>query len=456
MKLKDSVLRSISTACGASVTRARRRSLLFGMLPAAALVLASCDPTLEYQYYKEGIGTEFTRADIASETALQDLYLSELCRQAGFLGSDGLCQPLGLNQNWGVIVEAGMNDIDERCDAYLAWLDDKRRSQGPILSEINALQTTSQAVMRAAGVGANPITIVGLAFGLASNTFTNIRSRLLLEADHSTVQSIVLGRQKTYREGLMKQSIVTRAEAVYALRSYLRICMPMTIEMQINTTVAVYEQTGTTGVAIKHANPLIDPRTVTKNAPLAPARVAQVPLTSGEKVGKPNRPPPTPIAGLSDIVTKDNPQLQSSSELQHLQTALCASKDDGVVGNLTKAQIKMFKLAKHAKDGPLDPTEVLDIRNSGPCDSPAKNYYEKIRFGPNGTAALKSLAADLDKFIQGDSLGTISGITDAVRAKVKAARTKLTNLTDYYGIDVSDQVTPDFVLQLSIAATKTP
>jgi hypothetical protein len=230
------------------------------------LTIAACDPLLEQQYYKEGIGTKLPTPDGATVTQLQDLYLAELCRQAGLVPAtappEQLCLPNGTSQAWASITQAGLNDIDARCDAYLAWLDDKRRSKEPILAEINAVSAATQGIMQATQVGANPITIVGLAFGLASSTFTNVRSRLLLEVNHSTVQSVVLSRQQSFRNELKSLFIDTRAKAVYVLRSYLRICMPMTIEMQINTTVTVFEQTGSSGIRIKQDRPLINPATV--------------------------------------------------------------------------------------------------------------------------------------------------------------------------------------------------
>lgn len=434
---------------------ASRRVALAALLPAAMVSLAACDPALEQKYYKEGIGTEITRPDITTVTALQDLYLSELCRQTGMVPMvDGVCSPVGVTPNWGVIAEAGMNDIDARCDAYLAWLDDKRRSQEPILSEINALQTTSQALMRVAGVGADPITMVGLAFGLASNTFTNIRSRLLLEANHSTVQSIVLSRQKEYRDGLMKQRVVTRAEAVYALRSYLRICMPMTIEMQINTTIAIYEQAGVTGVAIKRDNPLIDPRTVTRNAP-----VVAVPLVSSQKIAEPVRPKPVSPVGLANIVpSSGNPLLVTLSDLEQVQDALCVSADEiGKVGTATRAQILIYEATTYPnptdarRDGRLTETDVPIIKRTGGCGANTKNYYEKARFGADSTA-LSNLVGNLDKYVGGDPLGTPAGVTEAVRKKIRLAREKMKNAAirlDEYGVDVPEQVTPDFVRQLA-------
>ncbi|MDA9510503.1 hypothetical protein XI09_38805 [Bradyrhizobium sp. CCBAU 11386] len=424
------------------------------LLSVTTVWLAGCDPALEQKYYKEGIGTEIARPDIATVTALQDLYLSELCRQTGMVPMvDGSCSPVGVTPNWGVVVEAGMNDIDARCDAYLAWLDDKRRTQEPILSEINALQTTSQALMRVAGVGADPITMVGLAFGLASNTFTNIRSRLLLEANHSTVQSIVLSRQKEYRDGLMKQRVVTRAEAVYALRSYLRICMPMTIEMQINTTIAIYEQAGVAGIAIKRDNPLIDPRTVTRNAPVAA-------ITSGQKIVHIDRPVPGPIPGLADIAAKENPELRGQSDLNQLQSALCAQADNGAVGALTKAEIGIFKIATYVLPGDarregkqLSPDEIRKLKTSGECPDTAMNYYEKVYYKPNAQAKFGALGSNLDRFIPENPVGTPTALTKPVREKIALARQKLgktVSLRDY-GINVSDQLTRDFDEALAAA-----
>ena len=42
--------------------------------------------------------------------------------------------------------------------------------------------------MFTAGASASALTIAGLAFGLASDTFTNYYSRLLLEIEKSTVE----------------------------------------------------------------------------------------------------------------------------------------------------------------------------------------------------------------------------------------------------------------------------
>jgi hypothetical protein len=83
---------------------------------------------------------------------------------------------------------------------------------------------------------------VGIAFGLAADTFTNISSRLLLEVNHSTVQSVVLGYQADFRAKNLKVIIDNRPAAIYLLRSYLRLCMPYSIETSIKNTVTIYHR----------------------------------------------------------------------------------------------------------------------------------------------------------------------------------------------------------------------
>jgi hypothetical protein len=301
-----------------------------------ALVLTGCDSVLERQYYKEGIGTELTTQSVPSAADLQDVYLTELCRQAGMVQvSSANTDPVLACPNWGLVTLAGLNDIDQRCDAYLAWLDDKRRSREPILSEISAIAGATAAILRTTGVGVNPITLVGIAFGLASNTFTNIRSRLLLEADHSTVQSIVLSRQQDFRGRLKPQSINSRADAIYVMRSYLRICMPMTIEMNINTTVTVFENAGAAALN-------------TKGSLTAPRQSSGGASTQGVSQQRADKPivvtpgPNKPAAGTEGRIEKPTFGFERAKALQR---TLCVADNGDMSTPATRAALIDLKAA---------------------------------------------------------------------------------------------------------------
>ena len=232
---------------------------------ALALLVSGCD-TLDWRYTNEGIGTDLYVSETANQARLQEIYVGYICQQAGLpyeeRGDLLFCREASISSSWQIFVQAGMNDIDRRCDAYLTWLDNKRRSVGPIHQQILDTEATTLLVLGA--TIADPtkaIAVVGAAFGLAAHSFTNFNSRFLFEVEKSTIQSVVLTRQQKYRETLPK-IIDNRPAAIYALRQYLRLCMPMTIETQINTTVKLFERGGIAALEQSAAKPMVDARTV--------------------------------------------------------------------------------------------------------------------------------------------------------------------------------------------------
>jgi hypothetical protein len=246
---------------------------------ALALLVGGCD-TLDGRYTREGVGTELYAPEVANQARLQEIYVGYICQQAGLSyeerGDILFCREPSVTGNWQIFVQAGMNDIDRRCDGYLTWLDNRRRSVGPIHQQILDTEATTLLILGA--TVADPtkaIAIVAAAFGLAAHSFTNFNSRFLFEVEKSTVQSVVLTRQQKYRETLPR-IIDNRPAAIYALRQYLRLCMPMTIETQINTTVKLFERGGTVALEQAAAHPMVDARTVST---AATTRVTFTPLT---------------------------------------------------------------------------------------------------------------------------------------------------------------------------------
>jgi hypothetical protein len=241
-----------------------------------ALLVSGCG-TLDDRYTREGVGTDLYTPELPDSARLQEIYVGYICQQAGLsyeqIEGGLVCREPPVTQNWQVFVQAGMNDIDRRCDGYLTWPDNRRRWEGPIHQEILDTQAGTLAILTATAASPTAIAVVAAAFGLAAHSFTNFNSRLLYEVEKSTVQTVVLTRQQQYREGL-PQVIDNRPAAIYALRQYLRFCMPMTIETQINTTVKLFERGGTAALDHSAAHPMIDPKTVrTANIHVAQAAV---------------------------------------------------------------------------------------------------------------------------------------------------------------------------------------
>ncbi|MFK4387448.1 MULTISPECIES: hypothetical protein [unclassified Bradyrhizobium] len=287
------------------------------------LLLSGCDTT-ETRYFRYGIGTELYSEDIVATTHYQDIYLTELCRQTLSLTStrEGQCVNVQLSPNdWNLLVQAGLNDVDRRCDSYLAWLDDRRRTNTAVLKELGDLTVASQAIMRVSGVSANPITLAGLAFGLAADTFINVNSRLLLEVDKTTVQTLVLRRRSEYRVELQSVRIENRPAAIHAMRSYLNICTPFTIETDINATIMVFQQAGAGALGVKP--PLVG----------VPAQRADRPIfvTPG-----PKKPTPTVLSDIEKTMGMD--------QARNIQRVLCVDDtgDFGPEGSPTRRALIDF------------------------------------------------------------------------------------------------------------------
>lgn len=375
---------------------------------------SACSPSEEARMLREGIGTELTRQDIAAATQAQTAYLGYLCQQAG-LPTIRTAHAVRCSDDapggrmWPVVVQAGLNDIDERCDAYLAWLDDKRRSRAPTISQINALQTTTTSIMRFTGATANPISIAGEAFGLASSTFTNFNSRLILEVNHSTVQAVVVNRRNDYRLRIVGVPIDNRPAAVHALRSYLNICMPFTIEMEINTTVTAFQFGGPSALDRPAPN---TPWTV-QAASYATAPKPRDPLTKQTRVTFPAN------AEYATFIQDYNPAVHTPTYVRQIQAALCITWADPPGLPATRRHVQYFKNSGYSPQPGTKLTkrdiELILSLKAGCTVSLGANYYERSIFPDQ--LAVQNFATALGKVVptlMPDA--STSQIRDAIRA----------------------------------------
>src|ERR1700722_12481488 len=103
-------------------SRGRTRSGVTIACVGLAMLVSGCDATTDSLYFSYGIGTNLYSDDIIQTTQYQDIYLTELCRQAlpMISTSDSQCLNAALGPNdWNLLVQAGLNDVDRRCDSYL-------------------------------------------------------------------------------------------------------------------------------------------------------------------------------------------------------------------------------------------------------------------------------------------------------------------------------------------------
>ena len=380
-----------------------------------SLTAAGCDPQTDQIFFRQGIGTELNSGDIAASTTSQNDYVRYVCQQAGLAYDDDSIS-CGSNRpaEWQLFVQAEMNDIDQRCDAYLLWLDYVRRAKDPTLNVIADAATYSAFIMDRAGVSAAPIAITGAALGFARNTFTNVTSRLILEVNHSAVQSVVLTAQKGFREELLGSGdsrlppvvIASKPAAIYALRSYLRLCMPATIEAEINNTVVTFARGGPQ--ALYEQEPLVSGRNVSVTATAMTLNVTK-PIKATQQPGV--------VGNAMSVIEKTIDPKQAT----HIQAALCVKKPDGNfggVGSETRGDIQAFKAALNVKPGDQ---EVGVITNAPDLDNVTQATH-KFPFCPKAGFASAYEVGTIQKYgVEGFREKLVRQLTKVNTAGVQVA-----------------------------------
>lgn len=420
-----------------------------------AMLLSGFDPN-DRSYFRSGIGTELYTVDAASATELQNIYLDYLCRQSGsFVGAEvPSCAQQVIPANvWPVIVQAGMNDIDARCDSYLAWLDQRRRQNRGILAEIGAVRIAVDALTNPniAGVSGVGLAAISAAFGLATNTVNNFDS-LLLQVDQTTVQNVVVNNRRVFREDILKlsSSINNKPAAVHTLRTYLNICMPMTISAKINSTVTVFQETGTAA----GSGPII-PTIGVPFKPQAPFQPRPVPPRQ-----------PDIVLGAEDIISgyPANVRTYTPEVIGSILTGLCAPATEHTrIGPVTRALLDIWEQTDTANatiNGKIDSKRERQALAGFPeCPKGILNAFERQTFS-NPDGSMKSTKVLTELLDRAPPAANGAGLLGAP-VPLSSTRTRIAQLRRdcFAGIKplpstMAEQVTPDFMEALVRYAKK--
>jgi hypothetical protein len=293
---------------------------------------------------------------------------------------------------------------------------------------------------------------ISAAFGLATSTVNNFNS-LLLQVDQTTVQAVVTGNRRVFREDLLRfsSSIDNKPLAIHTLRSYLSICMPMTISANINSTVTVFRQTGTA--------PGSGPMLPTVGAPFTPRdRFVE------------RRPPPIDraktVLGAETIIDgyPANRLIYTPEVIDNILVGLCAPQSELTqITGITKALLNIWEQTdtQNAKlDGKIgSDRERRAIIALTPCPTGTLNAFERRTFATGEDVAF--LVNLLNKVPLSGELPAAATLSDS-RNRIALVRRscfagKLSKLPD----SMNTQVTPDLMRELGLyarrrAAAETP
>jgi hypothetical protein len=296
---------------------------------------------------------------------LLDTYVSNICRQAG-LQKAGICVIGGTN-DWKVFVDMGLYDIDQRCDTFLDQLYYKDKTYDPILTQISDTRTFTGAVLDATKSTKLAISIVAAAFSLAENSFRNTRGSLLEALDPTTVKSIVFGRQQQIKKEIYGTPIGSKPQALHALRAYLRVCMPFTIEMEANALLTSLQRTGTAGNS-----------PITFDASAFKATLKSTPQSRGDQT---TIPPGSLIRSPGDLGTFEEsmaPDTHRRFAKAICDSSLAASATDfGAAGTSTRKTIENWEVG-------LKDSGVGGISPNGVIDTPGENNAVLTLLGSSG------------------------------------------------------------------------
>jgi len=218
---------------------------------------------------------------------------------------------------------------------------------------------------------------------LANDTVKNFHS-LLLQVDQTTVQSVVIPNRDIFRRDLVKyySSIDNKPAAVHTLRTYLLICMPMTISANINSTVTVFKQTGMA--------PGSGPTLPTIGAPFTPReRFVERPPPPVDKVKL------FPGAELIIDGYPANRLTYTPEVIETILAGLCAPASERTqITGVTKTLLEIWEqtdLQNGTPNGKIDDRErrVLLGLTACPLDK-VQNAFERQSFMNASTGTMKS------------------------------------------------------------------
>ncbi|MGV8831779.1 MAG: hypothetical protein ACOH2N_07390 [Devosia sp.] len=358
-----------------------------------------------------GLSPVLKYADVQASTSNYAMVRDAFIVRAGYAPNSAV--------DWYEVTRAGFDYIDEQCSTYLSALYDARRARDATTRQLQSLDGATSAILGFANAGSQAILITAAAFGLATQSVDNASSAMLYAMDPTDIQALLRSQSTAYRIGVSSQSASYRTgtAAMEAIRGYLNLCLPVSIEAQIRAAVQ-----GTQYVAspTNYGVPAL------ARVQTASANVQAMVPSRPALVGSPVPVPATPAADALAKGLQPGDVTITAAELMALQKRLCVKADGNIGGDdsETRSAIKMVEYTKgRPQNGKLDDRAKSDITSMTDCDvSIHQTAYEHIFLATEGegvavkkeirahvdgsnlfSAEIKALVAKPD-FIQGDAL----------------------------------------------------
>ena len=366
-----------------------------------ALTLSGCSNNSATSLLYNGIGNDMVTGDSVDRALAAEKYFGHMCRRAGLpllreVEDRVQCDYSKMAAlEYRKVVYAALSDIDERCDAYIASLDTARKDKDAFLRQLRTIEDTTVGVIGlTSGASSIAVTIVQQAFGLGQDSIENYYSTFLLSLESTTIYSVVKKQQIAYRQNLLVDAdknfnrpiVSSKPTAYYAIRGYLRLCLPENIEAEVNTVISAVNYTPNNQGNGRNLSQSVNP-SVNLVANYVPKDANTALL---------QRPPERPRAESPTGVLLSNFEKTGvrRADIAELQKNLCVEVPESDLGNFGSANSPTRQaIAEYRKNYypgrnselVKDPAAIEDLSfltavlRSGAC-APYRNLFEKSRW----------------------------------------------------------------------------
>lgn len=300
---------------GRSIARRAAAAKLLGRILSAglALVLAACS-SLTPRVVSPTLDAKAVSDTVRSHGELMAALQAD-ADQLGYAGSD-----------WYEVSLAGFNYVDDQCTVYFDSLFAFNRSVSAVKSGLSAFNQTAAAIMQITGTAEVTMAVIAQAFGLAGSMTDVVAGTFLYELPPANTRRLVEKTMAAYKNAVSehRSTINSKASAYSAVRGYLNLCLPVTIEGLLIDRIS--DTKARSSVDSTGTNIEIDVRSSASTGLLENANTRLPPVRDDT---------PSP-AGLNFIEKRMLP-----SDWRKVQRAICAP-EDGVPGSGTHAAMMEF------------------------------------------------------------------------------------------------------------------
>lgn len=146
----------------------------------------------------------------------------------------------GRHPAYSEVVAAGIHYADVRCERYMDALVHFNRIRETSSRQVNFAGAASAAALAVLKASTELIGLAPLGFGLVDQTINNIGRGLLYDLPPHVVKQLVERQQDAYLKAVAKE-YTSRPHAMQAIQGYATLCLPSTIENEVNRAIAATE-----------------------------------------------------------------------------------------------------------------------------------------------------------------------------------------------------------------------